>query len=90
MYNLHMYTKLFCIFSILVMKVVGRKKQGGVSRQWGLIEVRVIRGRYNPILSPSHREVEQQLLIPGFLLDFLETSCDQENLRFLEEVASGN
>ena len=49
---------------------------------------RVTRGRYNPILSPSHRVVEQQLLIPGFLPEFLETSGDQENLRFLEKVAT--
>ena len=40
--------------------------------------------------SPSHRVVEQQLLIPGFLPEFLETSGDQENLRFLEKVATGN
>ena len=51
---------------------------------------RVTRGRYNPILSPSHRVVEQQLLIPGFLPEFLETSGDQENLRFLEKVATRN
>ena len=40
--------------------------------------------------SPSHRVVEQELLIPGFLPEFLETSGDQENLRFLEKVATGN
>ena len=28
---------------------------------------------------PSHRVVEQQLFIPGFLPEFLETSGDQEN-----------
>jgi len=39
--------------------------------------------------SPSHRVVEQQLLIPGFLPEFLETSGDQENLRLLEKVATG-
>ena len=49
---------------------------------------RVTRGRYNPIFSPLHRVVEQQLLIPGFLPEFLETSGDQENLRFLEIVAT--
>ena len=38
--------------------------------------------------SPSHRVVEPQLLIPGFLPEFLETSGDQDNLRFLEKVAS--
>ena len=48
---------------------------------------RVIRGCYNPILSPPYGVVEQQLLIPVFLPEFLETSGDQENLRFLEEVA---
>ena len=51
---------------------------------------RVTRGCYNPILSPSHRVVEQLLLFPGFLPEFLETSSDQENLRFLEKVATGN
>ena len=51
---------------------------------------RVTRGRYNPILSPSNRVVEQQLLIPGFLPEFLETSGDQENLRFLEKFTTGN
>ena len=49
---------------------------------------RVTRERYNPILSPLHRVVEQQLLIPGFLPEFLETSDDQENLSFLEKVAT--
>ena len=40
--------------------------------------------------SPLHRVVEQQLLIPGFLPEFLETSGDQQNLRFLEKVSTGN
>ena len=40
--------------------------------------------------SPSHRVVEQQLLIPGFLPEVLETSGDQENLRLLEKVATEN
>ena len=40
--------------------------------------------------SPSYRVVEQQLLIPGFLPEFLETSGDQENLSFLEKVATIN
>ena len=53
-----------------------------------LILSRVTRGRYSPILSPSHRVVEQQLFIPGFLQEFLETSGDQENLRFLEKVGN--
>ena len=39
---------------------------------------------------PQSRVVEQQLLIPGFLPEFLETSGDQENLRFLEKVANRN
>ncbi len=38
--------------------------------------------------SPLHRVVEQQLLIPGFLPEFLEISGDQENLRFLGKVAT--
>ena len=45
-----------------------------------IILFRVTRGRYNPILSSSHRVVEQQLFIQGFLPEFLETSGDQENL----------
>ena len=52
------------------------------------LKIRVTRARYNSIISPSHRVVEQQLLIPGFLPEFLETSGDQENLRFLEKVAT--
>ena len=56
-----------------------------------MIQDRVTTGRYNPILSPSHRVVEQKLMIPGFLPEVLETSGDQENLRFLEKVAiTGN
>ena len=50
--------------------------------------IRVTRRHYNPILCPPHRVVEQQLLIPGFLPEFLEISGDQENLRFLEKVAT--
>ena len=38
--------------------------------------------------SPSDRVVEQQLLIPGFLPEFLEISGDQENLSVLEKVAT--
>jgi len=38
--------------------------------------------------SPSHRVEEHQLLIPGFLPEFLETSGDQENLSFIEKVAT--
>ena len=60
------------------------KKSG--KADWGI--GRVTRGRCNPILSPSHRVVEQQLLFPGFLPEFLETSGDQENLIFLEKVAT--
>ena len=60
----------------------------GVCSAYILASLRVTRGRNNPILSPSHRVVEQQLLIPGFLPEFLETSGDQENLRFLEKVAT--
>ena len=43
-------------------------------------KIRVTRGRCDPILSPSLRVIEWQLLIPGFLPEFLETSGDQENL----------
>ena len=50
-----------------------------------------LEGATDPILSPSHRVVEHQLLIPGFLPELLGTSGGQENLRFLEKVAgSGN
>ena len=49
---------------------------------------RVTRGRYDPILSPSLRVVEQQLLIPGFLPEFLETSGIKTICRFLEKVAT--
>ena len=56
----------------------------------GMVEPRVTRGRYNPILFPLYRVVEQQLLLPGFLPEFLESSGDQENFRFLEKVATGN
>ena len=51
---------------------------------------RIPKGRYNPILSPPHRVLEQQLQIPGFISEFLETSGDQENSGFLEKVATGN
>ena len=52
-----------------------------------IVSFRVSRGRYDPILSPSLRVVEQQLLIPGLLPEFLETSGIKKICRFLEKVA---
>ena len=66
------------------------KEDAVKSHQQSSKKTRVTRGRYNLILFPSYRVVEQHLLIPGFLPEFLETSGDQENLRFLENVATRN
>ena len=57
---------------------------------WGLFWPPIPRVAIWHYGSPSHRVVEQQLMIPGFLPEFLETSGDQENLRFLEKVATRN
>ena len=51
---------------------------GAYAQLWN--KYRVTRRRYDPILSPSLRVVEQQLFITVFLPEFLETYGDKENL----------
>ena len=74
-------TLYWCNFTGIQVWEISNKVQESVAL------LRVTWGRYNPILSPLHIVVEQQLLIPDFLPEFLETSGDQENLIFLEKVA---